>query len=189
MKKDADKHLAKDSRLALNKTVRTVARNIVNALADAGPEWSGDFKDSWAVYSAGTGAQGTGNFPYRLGDMPQLPTTKRDLARKTRLIIENTAPHAPQALDLEPGEFIFPGSEPQGDIVSRGNRRVSPTSTGPAVGIRGDIGPGSGNNRSTAPLDWYTTFVASDKMKRAVKKGINVVTREAQQGRFTEGDD
>jgi hypothetical protein len=181
MKKDASEHLAKDSRLALNKTVRTVARNIVNALADAGPEWSGDFKDSWAVYSAGTGAQGTGTFPYRLGDMPQLPTTKKDLGRKTRLIIENTAPHAPQAMDLEPGEFVFPGSEPKGEIVSRGIRKDT--------NIRGDIGPGTGNNRSTAPLDWYTTFVASDKMKRAVNKGINVVTREAQQGRFTEGDD
>ena len=181
MKKDVNQHLTKDARLALNKTVRTVARNVVNALAEAGPEWSGDVKDSWAVYSAGTGAQGTGTFPYRLGDMPQLPATKKDLARKTRLIIENTAPHAPQALDLEPGEFIFPGAEPKGDIVSRGIRRDS--------GIRGDIGSESGNNRSTAPLDWYTTFVASDKMKRAVNRGISVVTREAQQGRFTEGDD
>lgn len=84
-------------------------------------------------------------------------------------------------MDLEPGVFEFPGSEPKGEIVARGVRRDT--------AIRGDIGPGSGGNRSTAPLDWYTTFVASDKMKRAVNKGINVVTREAQQGRFTAGDD
>jgi len=177
-KKTLKDDLVRDQRRAANKTIRTVARNVMNGLAEAGPEWSGDFKDSWASYSASSGEMGTGTYPYKLGDVPDLPVTAREMARKTRLIIENTAPHAAIALDLEPGEFVNPGFEPKGEVVSRGIRRDS--------GIRGDIGSGSGNNRSTAPLDWYTTYARGGKIAKAVQKGIRVVTREANQGRFTE---
>jgi len=177
-KKTLKDDLVRDQRRAANKTIRTVARNIMNGLADAGPEWSGDFKNSWASYSVSNGQMGTGTYPYKLADVPDLPVTAREMARKTRIIIENTAPHAAVAMDLEPGEFIYPGFEPQGDVVFRGVRRDS--------GIRGDIDKGGGGNRSTAPLDWYTTYARGGKITKAVQKGIRVVTKEANQGRFTE---
>jgi hypothetical protein len=104
-------------------------------------------------------------------DIPNLPVTQREMKRVTKLIISNRASYAAVALDLEPPreEFRYPGYEPEGDVVFRGTR--------PDGGRRGDIGPkqkGGTDNRSTAPLDWYTTYVRGGKMQRALEKGVNL---------------
>ena len=166
--------LERDLRTKLNKSVRTVARNIMNDLAEAGPVWSGEFRDSWEAFSPGTGAAIPAQYPYRLADIPELPVTKREMGRKTKLVIGNRAPYAAVAMDLVPPteDFRYPGYEPEGDVVFRGTR--------PAGGRRGEIGPrikGGSDNRSTAPLDWYTTYVNGGKMQKALEKGVNLEFR------------
>ena len=99
------------------------------------------------------------------------PFTKRELKRKKRIAIDNTAPHAKIAMDLEPGDFTLPKGKmsPQGDVIARGSR--------PEGGKRGEIGPReagqTGDNRSTAPLDWYKTFEKGGKLEKITQKTIN----------------
>ena len=72
-----------EKRKELNKTVRTVAVQIMNDLAEAGPEWSGEFKNSWEAIPLGEGSKigKSGSFPYKLSNIPQLSTSK-DAVRK-----------------------------------------------------------------------------------------------------------
>jgi hypothetical protein len=161
--------LERDLRTKLNKSVRTVARNIMNDLAEAGPVWGGEFRDSWEAYAPGVGAAIPGQYPYTLSDIPELPVTKREMERVTKLIIGNRASYALVAMDLvAPSEgFRYPGYEPEGDVVFRGTR--------PDGGRRGDVGPklrGGSDNRSTAPLDWYTTYAQGGKMQKALERGV-----------------
>lgn len=157
-----------DLRTKVNKSVRTVARNIMNDLANAGPVWGGEFRDSWVARAAATGQTIPAVYPYKLSDVPELPITAREMKRVIKFTIENEARYAAIALDLaEPTDpFVYPGYGPEGDIVSRGIR--------PEDGRRGEIGRGRGNNRSTAPLDWYTTYARGGKMNRALKQGVNL---------------
>lgn len=163
--------LTRDAYNWVNNASRNAAKEIMNGLAEAGPDWSGDFKDSWVAASPSAGSGG-GEYPYKLSDIPKLPATKREVERKTKFVIRNIAEHAPIALDLVdvPREdFIYPGYGPQGDIVARGSR--------PESGKRGDVS-GTGNSRSTAPLDWYPTFVQGGKMQKALERGVRLAKPE-----------
>ena len=51
--------LPQDMRELINLATRHAAVEIMNDLADAGPEWSGDFQDSWVAVPVGTGASGS----------------------------------------------------------------------------------------------------------------------------------
>jgi hypothetical protein len=163
--------LERDIRTKTNRTVRTVARNIMNDLADAGPVWGGEFRDSWEAYSPATGESISAEYPYSLRDIPELPITKRAMGRATQLLIGNRAPHAGVAMDMEiPAEgFRYPGYGPEGEVVFRGTR--------PVGGLRGEIGTrtkGGSDNRSTAPLDWLPTYVNGGKMQKALERGIKI---------------
>jgi hypothetical protein len=160
--------LERDAYNWANNLARSAAKEIMNGLADAGPNWSGEFQDSW-VASAASGGSSGGSYPYKLSDIPKLPATKRETERVTKFVIQNLAPHAPIAMDLVdvPREqFQYPGSPPQGDVVARGTR--------PEVGKRGAIQSGKGNSRSTAPLDWYPLFVEGGKMQKALERGVRL---------------
>lgn len=163
-----ERALTRDAYNWINGLARNAAKEIMNDLAEAGPEWSGTFKDSW-VADAPTGGTSGGVYPYSLADIPKLPATKRDAERKVKYIIGNTAEHAAIAMDLEVvprQEFIYPGYPPKGDVVARGKR--------PEQGKRGDLSAGSGNATSTAPLDWFTTFVGGGKMQKALERGVRL---------------
>lgn len=163
--------LMRDAYSWKNNAARQAAKEIMNGLAEAGPEWSGEFKNSW-VAVAKSGGVSTGSYPYGLGNIPKLPATKRETARRTKFVIENTAPHATIALDIDSvprEEFRYPGFPPKGDIVARGGR--------PDVGKRGDVS-GSGNSRSTAPLDWYANFARGGKMQKALERGVRLAKPE-----------
>jgi len=164
--------LMRDAYAWKNNATRRAAKEIMNGLAEAGPNWSGEFQDSWVAH-APSGGSGSGSYPYSLSDIPTLPTTKKQVERKTQFIIENIAYHAPIALDLVdlPKEaFIFPGQGPQGDIVERGQR--------PDTGKRGEIEPGRGDSRSTAPLFWYQLFIKGGKMQKALERGVKLAKPE-----------
>lgn len=158
--------LERDAYNWANNLARNAAKEIMNGLADTGPEWSGEFKDSWVADAPGAGT-GTGSYPYSLNQIPKLPATKREANRKTKFVIYNSAPHAPIAMDLvdvAASEFRQVGY-PRGEVVARGGR--------PDSGKRGEVS-GKGNSTSTAPLDWYPLFVEGGKMQKALERGVRL---------------
>lgn len=160
--------LERDAYKWVNNLARNSAKEIMNGLAEAGPNWSGEFQDSW-VASAPSGGIGGGSYPYSLSDIPEIPPTKREVQRVTKFIIENVAAHAAIALDLvdvDREDFRYPGYSPQGDIVARGSR--------PDSGKRGAVTSGPGNSKSTAPLDWYQLYVQGGKMQKALERGVRL---------------
>lgn len=166
-----EKELMRDAYAWINSAARNSAKEIMNGLAEAGPNWTGEFQDSW-VAIAPSGGTGTGAYPYTLADIPKLPATKREATRVNKFIIQNIAKHAPIAMDLVdvPREqFRYPGSGPQGEIVARGSR--------PESGKRGEVS-GNGNARSTAPLDWYPLFAQGGKMQKALERGVRLAKPE-----------
>jgi hypothetical protein len=64
-------------------------------------------------------------------------------------------------MDLIPGDFVYPGFEPAGEEQPRGARQNR---------IRGDL-KAPGGNRSTAPLNWYSTYMGGGAFAAAFNKG------------------
>lgn len=153
-----------DVRELINTAARFAAVEIMNDLAEAGPEWSGKFQDSWVAIPIGTGASGStgGGYPYTLNDVPRLSTSIKETARVKKFEIVNTQPYAEYALDLKEG-FFRADDEPAGEVVATGKR--------PRPGFRGDLS-GEGNSRSTAPLFWYTSYLNGGGMAKALERGV-----------------
>lgn len=157
--------LSRQARRDIVKAARNSAKTILNDLAEAGPNWTGWFRDSWVTYAPGVGGGSESGYPYLIGNMPDIPDTYASINRDVKLIISNTAPHAMQAMDLEEGRFYAIG-DPQGDVVLSGKRY------GPS---RADINPGQeGNSRATAPADWFVTYVNSKGIAEAMGKGVKI---------------
>ena len=97
-----------------------------------------------------------------MNDVPKLSASIRETARVRKFEIVNTQPYAEIALDLKPGSFRKIG-RPAGEVVAQGTR--------PAPGIRGDVS-GVGGAESTAPLDWYTSYLNGGGMARALERGV-----------------
>ena len=139
----------------VNEAAREATVKVMNDLAEKGPEWSGDFKNSWMAIPAGKGASGStgGEYPYTLDDVPKLSTNLAEMRRVTKFRIENRQPYAPYALDLEEGVFRGDrkGNFPIGKVVAKGNR--------PIPGKRGNVKGGEGEATSTAEKDWYRNYL------------------------------
>jgi len=166
-------NISSDVRKAAVTALRNAAKEVLNDLAEASPNWSGEFRESWyaetpngdrGVASASEGGK------YSLFSIPQLNVQGRDArgrftsaapAGRSELFIGNSSPYATQAMDLEPGDFVYPGFEPAGREEPRGKR---------IDGIRGKLERG-GSNRSTAPLDWYSTYMNGGKFRAAFNRG------------------
>ena len=159
--------LPKDMREMLNLVARAAAVEIMNDLAEAGPEWSGEFQDSWVAIPIGKGASGStgGGYPYTLDDVPRLSTSIKETARAKKFEIANTASYAAYALDLEEG--VFRG----GIRLENPAGEERPTGSRPVPGRRGDVS-GEGNARSTAPLDWYSTYLNGGEAQKALGRGV-----------------
>lgn len=167
--------MADDVRDAAINALRNAAKEVVNDLASIGPNWSGEFRQDWyvATKDGKRGAQARGeDGRYTLFNIPQIKVQGRDArgrftsslpasTGKIELFINNASPYARVAMDLEPGDFSYPGFEPNGQVVARGTRQDN---------IRGKV-EGSGNNRSTAPLDWYSTYMEGGAFTAAFNKG------------------
>ena len=69
--------------------------------------------------------------------------------------------------DRKEGEFKGIGN-PAGDVVATGSR--------PTPGRRGDVS-GDGDARSTAPLDWYTTYLNGGGITKALQDGVTFAFR------------
>jgi hypothetical protein len=138
------------------------AQGIVKELQEAGPSWSGKFANSWEIassskVSSGTGAEGA---PQRLA-APMLTPEEFKFKPEIKYYIANKAPYADVALDLKEGNFEYPGKEPlTPPAETKRGTRLS--------GLRGDLSGTEGPNRSTAPLDWYRTYIQGGGLDKAI---------------------
>lgn len=155
------------------RAVRETAVQIMNDLAEAGPEWSGKLKNAWVADTfSGRGKQKLGkktSYPYSeaKGSVPALKTDiKSTEATPTKVEIRNDTPYLAYAADLIPGKFWPKEGGPKG-VPTTGKRNTSNT----GLGFRGDLS-GEGTNISTAPLDWLATYLKGGGMQRATEKSI-----------------
>lgn len=168
--------LAENTKYKINLLVRRAAVEIMNGIAEAGPNWSGEFKNSYVCEAIGTGAKEapSGNYPYTLKNVPQLSTTVRELDRFAKLEISNTAPHAEIAMDLAPGVFINqPG--PNGQIVGRGYRPFGPHMRTELVSTRSELTKIRG--RFTAPGDWLPNYLKGGGLQENLSAGVRIGLR------------
>jgi hypothetical protein len=144
------------------------AQAVVKDLQELGPAWSGTFSNSWEIASASRVTSGTGatGAPQRLL-APILTVDEFKFKPELKYYIANKAPHADVALDLVESSYRYPGFEPI-KIAQRG-KRIS--------GIRGDLSVGSGPNRRTAPLDWYTTYVRGGSIDKRISTYMDQALR------------
>ena len=166
-----------EQRRKVNATARSVAVKIMNDLAKAGPEWSGEFKNSWEAVALGEGSKigKSGSFPYKIGNIPRLSTKKEEIRRANKLQITNTSEWAEYALDIEEGRFTppnFPRRErpgnPIGNVVKTGKRDPN------SLTLRGEISGGDGGARITAPLFWYNKYLNGGGLQKSVEAGAKV---------------
>jgi hypothetical protein len=181
------RNMAPDIRNAAVNALRNAAKDVLNDLAEISPNWGGTFRASWYVETSDgkRGASPTGEGgKYNLFNIPQLSTPGRDArgrftpatapTRKVELFIGNSASYATQAMDLEP--YQYPNL-PEGKRLPRPKGAIYEVGYRPAGGMRGDVNPaGFGDdadppNRSTAPLDWYSTYMGGGAFAAAFNKG------------------
>ncbi len=184
--KNEVKNFNLEKRKELNNTVRTVAVQIMNDLAEAGPEWSGDFKNSWEAVPLGEGSKigKSGSYPYKLNNIPQLSTAKEAVRKANKLQITNTSEWAEYALDIEEGRFTppnFPRRErpanPIGNVVKTGKRDSN------LLTLRGEISGGDGGARITAPLFWYNKYLNGGGLQKSVEAGARFAFKRNPQGK------
>lgn len=146
---------------------RQAAAEIMNDLAKVGPLWSGEFANSWVANAPGVGQGRQASYPYTIRDIPSLPDTVKAVARNPKLVIVNTTDYAMQAMDLEEGYFIDPGTEPLGPVVLEGKRYGR---------MRTDIvsTEEESTSRATAPSDWFSTYVSGGGMQKSLAKGVKI---------------
>jgi hypothetical protein len=144
------------------------AQAVVKDLQELGPAWSGTFSNSWEIASASKVTSGTGatGAPQRLL-APILTVDEFKFKPELKYYIANKAPHADVALDLVESSYRYPGFEPI-KTAQRGER---------ISGIRGDLSIGSGPNRRTAPLDWYTTYVRGGNIDKRISTYMDQALR------------
>ena len=174
--KNEVKNFNLEKRKELNNTVRTVTVQIMNDLAEAGPEWSGDFKNSWEAIPLGEGSKigKSGSYPYKLNNIPQLSTAKEAVRKANKLQITNTSEWAKYALDIEEGRFTPPNfprkdrpGNPLGEVIPGGTGKRDPDS----LTLRGQLSPGPGGARITAPLFWYNKYLNGGGLQKSVEAG------------------
>lgn len=168
----------------IKKTINLAARQataaIMNDLAEKGPAYSGNFRNSWraiAVKGAINDPQPKG-YPYSTRDVPQLNTNYKTMELMTIFKIVNEAPYALQAMDIEPGVWRKPeGIEPEGGIefgIQYGDTRPR---GGPGGTFRWDISLGEGDEDRvliTAEADWYTKYVMDGSMSAEFKRVVRL---------------
>lgn len=150
----------------LSDAVRRVAVEIMNDLAKAGPHWSGNFRNSWVADAPGYGGSlgnTRGSYPYQLKDVAKF----KGKTSVNNLRITNTSPYALYAMDLKEGVF-WPKGTQKGPTYAQGMRRTISESN---EGIRGDVA-GPGFAISTAPKDWFITYIDGGGLRRSLKNGI-----------------
>lgn len=167
------KSLQQQIRERTQAAVRNTAVQIMNDLAEAGPEWTGRLKNNWVAdtFSGDRKVKigKTTGYPYSLSSVPALKTDiKSTEATPVKVEITNKTEYFAYAADLIPGKFWPKEDGPKG-VATRGKRNTSDS----GVGFRGDLS-GGGTNISTAPLDWYVNYLRGGGLQKATQSSIRI---------------
>lgn len=158
------KFLIKDVKDATVNAVRQASVEIMNGLVDAGPGYTGEFSSAWYAVEKGQkpGGPRSSNGLYKY-DLRNVPKT-RFKSSGTWYEIVNGAPHAAEAMDLEP--YSYEDFEEQAPVKAqkRGFR--------PEGATRGDLSGTGGSNTSTAPPDWWPTYNVGGNLSRDLARGV-----------------
>jgi hypothetical protein len=151
---------------------KRAAERIVRELQERGPAWTGKFSNSWQIETPTTVKRGTGapGNPVPIVTPPLTGiqvTTSIGSKDKVVFRISNFSSYADIATDVEPGVFINPGTEPIKPIDKVGKRQK---------GIRGLL-TGSGGNRRTAPLDWFSIYVKGGAIDKTIEIAMRTTDR------------
>lgn len=159
------KFLVNDIKAATISAARNAAVDIMNSLAEAGPVWTGRFSSAWYAVedgaSAGTSRSEGKIYKY---DLRNVPATKFKAGTLYRIV--NGMSYAAQAQDLV--EFDPPKEKILKAPLMPGRVEYG---TRPEGGRRGEIESGGSSNRSTAPLDWYATYINGGELKKDLGTG------------------
>jgi hypothetical protein len=154
---------------------RAAAERVVRELQKAGPNWSGEFSNSWQISTTSTTYKGTGApgepQPIRAPSVTGREATAAQIFKDPLLKITNFAPHALEAIDaIEHDRQYYARRKTPEPTTALGKSKWQVAGPRANVSYRGEIGGGSegGNSSRTAPLDWFATY-ASAKLDRAVK--------------------
>jgi hypothetical protein len=165
------------------------AEVIVDALQQSGPQWSGEFSNSWKIETRTQVSRGKGQKTLPIVLKAPKPRGRDVLRGNTWFVrIENTAPYAAVAMDLEEGKFSrkwYPkGPVARGskwDQTGKG-RRIGPTIPPMKRGVT-NYGEGGSASR-TAPLDWFSTFKKGGKINEIMKKYVGKTVNLPEQYSF-----
>lgn len=167
----------------MNVAARQAATKIMNDLAEKGPAYSGEFRDSWRALAVdgGSGGGNQGSYPYKISDVPNLKITRKSMERVKVFEIVNTSPYALYAMDIIPGRWITPeGVAPKGGIefgIVYGKRYGR---------FRGEVKKdGEAMRVSTAEKDWYTNYVNGGEMSDAVKRILKFTIQSSASGNLS----
>ena len=156
----------------INNGMRNAALDIINELAELGPNWDGNFIDEWIAIPLGKGASGEsgGVYPYKIDDIPTLAIDKKEAGRVKVFEIVNKSDYAPYALDLITGRF-----SPHFAVKRTPNK--APVETGKRDNtretFRGELTSEPGQGQSTAELDWYNTYIGGGGIGKNMQAGFN----------------
>ena len=156
----------------VNQGIRGAALEIINELAELGPNWDGNFIDEWIAIPLGKGASGEigGVYPYKIDDIPTLAIDKKEAGRVKVFEIVNKSDYAPYALDLITGRF-----SPHFAVKRTPNK--APVETGKRDNtretFRGELTSEPGQGQSTAELDWYNTYTGGGGIGKNMQTGFN----------------
>ena len=156
----------------INNGMRNAALDIINELAELGPNWDGNFIDEWIAIPLGKGASGEsgGVYPYKIDDIPTLAIDKKEAGRVKVFEIVNKSDYAPYALDLVQGRF-----SPHFAVKATPNK--APVETGKRDNtretFRGELTSEPGQGQSTAELDWYNTYTGGGGIGKNMQAGFN----------------
>tara|TARA_Y100000361_G_scaffold87522_1_gene77764 strand:+ start:44 stop:673 length:630 start_codon:yes stop_codon:yes gene_type:complete len=156
----------------INNGMRNAALDIINELAELGPNWDGNFIDEWIAIPLGKGASGEsgGVYPYKIDDIPTLAIDKKEAGRVKVFEIVNKSDYAPYALDLVQGRF-----SPHFAVKRTPNK--APVETGKRDNtretFRGELTSEPGQGQSTAELDWYNTYTGGGGIGKNMQTGFN----------------
>ena len=162
------------------------AHRAVKELQQEGPSWTGQFSNSWRIttpdgrFFEGDGARGEPrpiNVPTLTGPQAIKTGFSKD---KVVFTISNNSRWAGQAVDFLDDDFFRPTKEPQTQL-GRSKWEISEQGRSKTK-IRGDLlqptgKVDTGKASRTAPLDWFTTYLTSGKLDKAITVEMNNMFR------------
>ena len=174
---DIEKSIRRDVNESVVTALRQAAVQIMNELADAGPGYSGEFSSAWYAVPPG-GSPGSNRSTDRIYtyDLRNVPKSRfKNLKEGTYYEIVNGMDYAPQALDLEPGEFVQPKDEPIKKPVNRGERTGDFRYEVVGNELEGAV--------STAIANWYNTYSSGGALSKSFEQGVKLGFRQAAKSR------